>query len=80
MASTVIVADQDGDYIDWQRSVYPIGVDCYAPAGIDRDLCRDRIHQDSVRLFSEHSGGFEIHWISEIGRVYPRTWFLVLLG
>ena len=69
------MADRDGASMDRERSIYPIGADCYAPAGTDRDLCRDRILQDSGRLFSENSGGFEILWTSQSGLNDPHLLF-----
>ena len=66
------MANQDGAHIDRKRELYPIGANCYAPAGTDRDLYRDRIQQDSARLFSESSGGFELLWTSESGQTDPQ--------
>ena len=62
------MAGQDRAQLDWERNVYPIGEDCYAPAGTDMELCRDRIFQDATRLFSDESGGVEILWVSQSGQ------------
>ena len=59
-------------HIGGELEMYPIGANCYAPAGTDRDLYRDRIQQDSARLFSENSGGFELLWTSESGQTNPQ--------
>jgi hypothetical protein len=39
---------------------YPIGTECYAPTGEDRNLCDQRLKEESPKLFQFAGGGVDV--------------------
>jgi hypothetical protein len=44
---------------------YPLNDNCYAPTGEDRDLCDQRLSEESLELFQIAGGGSDILWSAQ---------------
>jgi len=50
----------DSENTPSQGGNYPVDIECYAPSGEDRDLCHQRLTEESLRLFQIADGGLNI--------------------
>ena len=61
------MSESECEHSRFDLETYSLGIDHHTPISEDRDLCYNRLIEDSARLFTSQSNNFELMFVSADG-------------